>query len=154
MKGSSRRAIARPRACTLRRMPLDHDDTNHRASVSTVLAGIRVLDFGRYVVGPYCATLLGFLGAEVIRTERREGGEDRYIAPVADGGECGVFFQTACGKKLITLDPGRPGARELIARLVAIADVVVANPPPAQMRKMGIDHAALMAVKPEVILTT
>ena len=154
MKGPSRRAIVRPRACTLRRMPLDHDATSRPAPASTVLAGIRVLDFGRYVAGPYCATLLGFLGAELIRIERREGGEDRFIAPVADGGEGGVFFQTACGKKSITLDPGRPGARELIARLVASADVVVANLPPAQMRKMGIDYATLQRAKPDVILTT
>ncbi|MDE1923518.1 MAG: CoA transferase, partial [Gammaproteobacteria bacterium] len=126
------------------------DDPNARA----VLSGVRVLDFGRYVAGPYCATLLGFLGAEVIRIERREGGEDRYIAPVADGGEGGVFFQTACNKKSITLDPGRPGARALIARLVATADVVVANLPPSQMKKMGIDYATLKAVRPDVILTT
>jgi crotonobetainyl-CoA:carnitine CoA-transferase CaiB-like acyl-CoA transferase len=104
-----------------------------------VLAGIRVLDFGRYVAGPYSATLLGFLGAEVIRIERREGGEDRYIAPVAAGGEGGVFFQTGCNKKSLTLDPGKPGARDLIARLAATADVVVANLPSAQLRNMGID---------------
>ncbi len=45
-----------------------------------VLDGVRVLDFGRYVAGPYCATLLGYLGAEVIRIEKRDGSEDRYIA--------------------------------------------------------------------------
>jgi crotonobetainyl-CoA:carnitine CoA-transferase CaiB-like acyl-CoA transferase len=119
-----------------------------------VLAGIRVLDFGRYVAGPYCATLLGFLGAEVIRIERREGGEDRYIAPVAAGGEGGVFFQTGCNKKSLTLDPGKPGARELIARLAATADVVVANLPAAQLRNMGIDYPALRAIRPDIILTT
>jgi crotonobetainyl-CoA:carnitine CoA-transferase CaiB-like acyl-CoA transferase len=43
----------------------------------SVLKGIRVLDFGRYLAGPYCATLLGYLGAEVIRIERVGGGEDR-----------------------------------------------------------------------------
>jgi crotonobetainyl-CoA:carnitine CoA-transferase CaiB-like acyl-CoA transferase len=119
-----------------------------------VLANIRVLDFGRYVAGPYCAALLGYLGAEVIRIERREGGEDRYIAPVAGGGEGGVFFQTGCGKKSITLDPGKPGARELVARLIATADVVVANLPPAQLRAMGIDYPALRAIRPDIILTT
>jgi crotonobetainyl-CoA:carnitine CoA-transferase CaiB-like acyl-CoA transferase len=119
-----------------------------------VLAGLRVLDFGRYVAGPYCATLLGYLGAEVIRIERREGGEDRYIAPVADGGEGGVFFQTACNKQSITLDPNKPGAREIVARLVATADVVVANLPAAQLRKMGIDYATLCAVRPDIVLTT
>ncbi len=126
------------------------DDPNAGA----VLAGVRVLDFGRYVAGPYCATLLGYLGAEVIRIERREGGEDRYIAPVAAGGEGGVFFQTACNKKSLTLDPAKPGARALIARLVATADVVVANLPRSQMEKLGIDYAALKAVRPDIILTS
>ena len=119
-----------------------------------VLAHIRVLDFGRYVAGPYCATLLGYLGAEVIRIERRDGGEDRYIAPVAQGGEGGVFFQTACNKKSLTLDPGKPGARELVARLVATADVVVANLPPLQLHAMGIDYPTLRAIRSDIILTT
>jgi crotonobetainyl-CoA:carnitine CoA-transferase CaiB-like acyl-CoA transferase len=121
---------------------------------SGVLSGLRVLDFGRYVAGPYCATLLGYLGADVIRIERREGGEDRFIAPVADGGEGGVFFQTACNKKSITLDPGKPRAREIIARLVATADIVVANLPATQLRTMGIDYESLRAIRPGIILTT
>jgi crotonobetainyl-CoA:carnitine CoA-transferase CaiB-like acyl-CoA transferase len=119
-----------------------------------VLANIRVLDFGRYVAGPYCATLLGYLGAEVIRIERRDGGEDRFIAPIAEGGEGGVFFQTACNKKSLTLDPAKPGARELVARLVATADVVVANLPAVQLRAMGIDYETLRAIRPDIILTT
>jgi crotonobetainyl-CoA:carnitine CoA-transferase CaiB-like acyl-CoA transferase len=98
--------------------------------------------------------LLGYLGADVIRIERREGGEDRFIAPVADGGEGGVFFQTACNKKSITLDPGKPRAREIIARLVATADVVVANLPATQLRTMGIDYESLRAIRPGIILTT
>ena len=49
-----------------------------------VLSGIRVLDFGRYIAGPYCAMLLGEFGAEVIRIEKRAGGEDRFQAPLTD----------------------------------------------------------------------
>jgi crotonobetainyl-CoA:carnitine CoA-transferase CaiB-like acyl-CoA transferase len=132
-----------------------NESTSKTPNISrNVLANIRVLDFGRYVAGPYCATLLGYLGAEVIRIERREGGEDRYIAPVADGGEGGVFFQTGCGKKSVTLDPGKPGARELVARLIATADVVVANLPAAQLRAMGIDYPTLRSIRPNIILTT
>ncbi len=132
-----------------------NESTSKTPNISrNVLANIRVLDFGRYVAGPYCATLLGYLGAEVIRIERREGGEDRYIAPVADGGEGGVFFQTGCGKKSVTLDPGKPGARELVARLIATADVVVANLPLVQLRAMGIDYPTLRAIRPNIILTT
>jgi crotonobetainyl-CoA:carnitine CoA-transferase CaiB-like acyl-CoA transferase len=65
-----------------------------------------------------------------------------------------VFFQTACGKKSITLDPGKPGARELVARLIATADVVVANLPAVQLRAMGIDYPTLRAIRPNIILTT
>lgn len=119
-----------------------------------VLANVRVLDFGRYVAGPYCATLLGYLGAEVIRIERREGGEDRFIAPLAEGGEGGVFFQTACNKKSLTLDPGKTDARDIIARLVATADVVVANLPATQLRKLHIDYESLRKIKPNIILCT
>ncbi len=52
-----------------------------------VLDGIRVLDFGRYIAGPFCAALLGDLGAEVIRIERIGGGEDRSFIPVGAGGQ-------------------------------------------------------------------
>jgi len=119
-----------------------------------VLAGVRVLDFGRYVAGPYCATLLGYLGAEVIRIEKRDGGEDRYIAPIAESGEGGVFFQTACNKKSLTLDPVSAQGREIMQRLVRTADVVVANLPPSGLQSLGLDYASLKAIRPDIILVT
>ncbi len=119
-----------------------------------VLDGIRVLDFGRYVAGPYCATLLGYLGADVIRIERREGGEDRFIAPVTDQGEGAVLFQTACNKRSLSLDMGSPAARDIVRRLVATADVVVANLPPAALAGLGLDYASLTAIKPDIVLVT
>jgi crotonobetainyl-CoA:carnitine CoA-transferase CaiB-like acyl-CoA transferase len=117
-----------------------------------VLAGIRVLDFGRYVAGPYCATLLGYLGADVIRIERREGGEDRYIAPVTGAGEGAVFLQTGCNKRSLTLDLAHSSSREVVRRLVATADIVVANLPPATLLSFGLDYAALCQSRPDVIL--
>lgn len=121
----------------------------------TVLTGIRVLDFGRYIAGPYCATLLGFLGAEVIRVERPEGGEDRFVAPLdGEGSEGALYFQTACNKKSLTLRLGSPEAREIIARLVASADIVVANLPPAALERLGLDYETLKSIKPDIILTT
>jgi crotonobetainyl-CoA:carnitine CoA-transferase CaiB-like acyl-CoA transferase len=119
-----------------------------------VLAGVRVLDFGRYVAGPYCATLLGYLGAEVIRIEKRDGGEDRYIAPVTDGGEGGVFFQTACNKQSLTLDPATPQGRDIVQRLVRESDIVVANLPPASLKSLGLDYASLKAIRADIILVT
>lgn len=119
-----------------------------------ILGGVRVLDFGRYVAGPYCATLLGYLGAEVIRVERRDGGEDRFIAPVTSEGEGAVFLQTGCNKRSLTLDPALPAAREVVRRLVASADIVVANLPPASLTKFGMDYDSLRAIRKDIILVT
>jgi crotonobetainyl-CoA:carnitine CoA-transferase CaiB-like acyl-CoA transferase len=119
-----------------------------------ILSGVRVLDFGRYVAGPYCATLLGYLGAEVIRIEKIGGSEDRYIAPICEGGEGGVFFQTACNKRSLTLDPGSPAGREIMQRLLRTADIVVANLPPSGLTALGLDWPSLSALRPEIILVT
>src|SRR6266851_3800223 len=91
-----------------------------------VLEGVRVLDFGRYIAGPYCATLLAEFGAEVIRVEKRDGSEDRFVAPVGEGGEGALFLQINRNKKGITLDPMKPEGQEVMRRLVTTADVVVA----------------------------
>ncbi len=118
------------------------------------LGGIRVLDFGRYVAGPYCATLLGYLGADVIRIERRSGGEDRYIAPLTASGEGSVFLQTSCNKRSMTLDPKHPDAKDIIAHLIGSADVVVANLPEEALAHIGISYSQLQRLKPDVILAT
>ena len=119
-----------------------------------ILDGIRVLDFGRYVAGPWCAALLGDLGAEVIRIEKRAGSEDRFVGPVAAGGEGALFLQTNRNKKGMTLDPGKPAGREIVRRLVATADVVVANLPPQSLRALGLDWETLSALRPSLVLTT
>ena len=95
-----------------------------------VLEGIRVLDFGRYIAGPYCAALMAEHGAEVIRIEKREGSEDRFQAPVATTGEGALFLQMNRNKRGMTLDPMRPEGQEVVRKLVKTADVVVANLPP------------------------
>jgi len=119
-----------------------------------VLEGIRVLDFGRYIAGPYCAALLAEHGAEVIRIEKRQGSEDRYQAPVAETGEGALFLQMNRNKLGLTLDPMRPEGQEIVRKLVATADVVVANLPPQTLLDMKLDYASLTAVKPDIILTT
>src|SRR5436190_136557 len=87
---------------------------------SGVLGGIRVLDFGRYIAGPFCAALLGDLGAEVIRIERIGGGEDRGLIPVGAGppdkpmeGGGAMFLAMNRNKLGMTLDPGSPKGREM-----------------------------------------
>jgi crotonobetainyl-CoA:carnitine CoA-transferase CaiB-like acyl-CoA transferase len=124
--------------------------------VSGVLEGIRVLDFGRFIAGPFCAALLGDLGADVIRIERIGGGEDRGMIPVgaaADGGGA-MFIAMNRNKRGMTLDPAAPKGREIVARLVAGADVVVANLPPQVLRSLALDLDSLRRTKPDIILTT
>src|SRR5215475_2955515 len=122
--------------------------------MSDVLAGIRVLDVGRYIAGPYCAALLADLGADVIRIERRGGGEDRWVAPVAPDGAGAMYIALNRNKRAMTLDPSCPEGRQIVRKLVATADVVVANLPPEVLRSLGLDLESLRRVKPDVILTT
>lgn len=91
-----------------------------------VLEGVRVLDFGHFIAGPYCATLPTDTGAEVIRVEKRDGSEDRFVAPVGEGGEGALFLQINRNKKCITLDPMKSEGQEVMRRLVTTADVVAA----------------------------
>ena len=121
--------------------------------MSGVLAGIRVLDFGRYIAGPFCATMLGDMGADVIRIERVDGSEDRFLGPLAEGGEGGTFLQIARNKRGLTLNPMKPESREVVKRLVATADVVVANLPLPTLATMGIDYETLRGIKEDIILT-
>lgn len=119
-----------------------------------VLDGIRVLDFGRYIAGPHCATLLGDFGADVIRLEKIDGSEDRYITPVSEHGEGAAFIQSGRNKRGMTLNPTKPQGREVVRRLVATADVVVVNVPYSALPEMGLDYDSLKAIKPDIILTT
>jgi crotonobetainyl-CoA:carnitine CoA-transferase CaiB-like acyl-CoA transferase len=122
--------------------------------VNDVLAGVRVLDFGRYIAGPYCAALLADLGADVIRIERPDGGEDRWVAPVGADGVGAMYLVMNRNKRAMTLDPGRPEGQEIVRKLVATADVVVANLPPDVLRSLALDLESLRRVKPDIILTT
>jgi crotonobetainyl-CoA:carnitine CoA-transferase CaiB-like acyl-CoA transferase len=122
--------------------------------MTKVLEGFRVLDFGRYIAGPYCGTLLGDMGAEVIRIEKVDGSEDRFLSPVTDKGDGALFLQLARNKKCLTLNPMKPEGREIVKKLVATADVVIANLPPDTLTAMGLDYDSLKATKPDIILTT
>lgn len=121
--------------------------------MTQVLKGIRILDFGRYIAGPFCGTLLADMGAEVIRIEKIDGSEDRFLTPISETGEGGTFMQLARNKLGMTLNPMKPEGREIVKKLVATADVVIANLPPDTLKNMGLDYDSLKAVKPDIILT-
>jgi crotonobetainyl-CoA:carnitine CoA-transferase CaiB-like acyl-CoA transferase len=120
--------------------------------MSGPLEGIRVIDFGRFIAGPYCAMLLADMGADVIRVERREGGEDRFVGPITETGEGGMFLSINRNKRGITLEPRNSMARRVIQRLVAGADIVIVNLPFEVMKRLGLDFDALRAIKDDIIL--
>ncbi len=122
--------------------------------MTKVLQGIRVLDFGRYIAGPFCGTLLGDMGAEVIRVEKVDGSEDRFLSPISDSGDGALFMQLARNKLGMTLNPMKPEGQEIVKKLVATADVVIANLPPDTLQRMGLDYDSLVAIKADIILTT
>lgn len=124
------------------------------AAAMSLLTGFRVLDIGRFIAGPYCAALLGDLGADVIRIERVEGGEDRRLPPVADTGDGGVYLQMNRNKRGLTLDLAHPEGRAIMRRLLGGADVLVANLPPATLRQLGLDWDTVSALNPRLVLAT
>jgi crotonobetainyl-CoA:carnitine CoA-transferase CaiB-like acyl-CoA transferase len=125
-------------------------DDKRRSSVP--LSGIRVIDFGRFIAGPYCGMLLADMGADVIRIDRRQGSEDRYTGPVTEQGEGGAYLSLNRNKRSLTLDTSKPGSSEIIRRLIRGADVVLANLPIAVLQKMGLDYESACAIKPDIIL--
>lgn len=116
------------------------------------LAGIRVIDFGRFIAGPYCAMLLADMGADVIRVDRRQGSEDRYLAPISSSGDGASFVSLNRNKRSLTLDTSKPEAADIICLLVKSADVVVANLPIDVLKKMALDYDSLRNLKPDIIL--
>jgi crotonobetainyl-CoA:carnitine CoA-transferase CaiB-like acyl-CoA transferase len=117
-----------------------------------VLAGIRVLDFGRFIAGPFCGALLADHGADVIRIDKVDGSEDRFLLPQAASGEGGLYMQVNRGKRSLTLEPAAPEGREIVRKLIERADIVIANLPGATLQSMGLDYASVSAINARAIL--
>ncbi|QEY63064.1 CoA transferase [Metapseudomonas lalkuanensis] len=120
--------------------------------MSKVLEGIRVLDFGRYIAGPFCGALLADMGADVIRVDRVGGSEDRFVMPVTEHGDGAVFLQANRNKRSITLELGSDEGRRVVRRLVESADIVIANMPAPTLTNLGLDYESLKAIKSDIIL--
>lgn len=122
--------------------------------MTPILEGIRVLDFGRWIAGPYSAHLLASLGADVVRIERPKGEDDRYLMPVTAHGEGAQYLQCNGGKRSLAINMTSPEGRAALARMIAQADVVIANYSPAGLRHFGLDYETLKAIKPDIILAS
>ena len=123
------------------------------------LDGIRVLDLSRVLAGPWCGQLLADLGADVVKVERPQGGDDtRAWGPPnlkdADGkptSESAYYLCTNRNKRSITIDIAQPSGQALIRRLAARADVVIENFKCGGLAKYGLDYPALAASNPRLV---
>jgi crotonobetainyl-CoA:carnitine CoA-transferase CaiB-like acyl-CoA transferase len=116
------------------------------------LAGVRVIDLGTVVAGPFAATLLADFGAEVIKVELPGRGDTlRHLGPIKNGASL-WFVADARGKQSITLDLRRLQGRDLLLRLVAVADALVENFIPGTLDGWGLDTQTLLRANPRLII--
>jgi len=115
------------------------------------LNGVRVLDLSRVLAGPWCASLLNDLGAEVIKIEMPGSGDDSRSFTPHIGGESSYFMQLNHGKKSVTLDLKTAQGLAILKQLVASADVLVENFRPGVTARLGIDYATLQAINPRLV---
>ena len=125
------------------------------AARGKVLAGIRVVDMTEGVAGPYASTLLGDMGADVVKIERREGDWQRSSGH-GEPGRIGnaQFIALNRNKRDIGVDLDTPGGRAIVERLVSKADVVVSNYRAGVMAKLGFGHARCEELRPGIIYCT
>jgi len=117
-----------------------------------MLEGIRVVDLTQSVSGPFCTFYLAGMGAEVIKIEKPERGEDtRYFPPVL-GETSGAFVQFNNSKKGVTLNLKSPEGVELFKELVQTSDVVIENFTPGTMAKLGIAYDDLKEINPKLVM--
>jgi len=119
------------------------------------LTGIRVVDFTRVIAGPLCTQILSDMGAEVIKIENPDGGDDtrKGAGPRAGGpdGESHFFMTFNRGKKSIALDFTKPDGQKIVRKLLEKADVVIQNFRPGVLNRYGLDYAALREAYPRLI---
>src|ERR671917_2253435 len=116
------------------------------------LAGLLVADFSRVLAGPFAAMTLGDLGADVVKVERPDGGDDtRAWGPPWRGEEATYYLGLNRNKRSLALDLGDPADRELARRLAGRADVLIESFRPGLMARWGLDGDTLRAGNPSLV---
>ncbi|MFZ2957146.1 MAG: CaiB/BaiF CoA-transferase family protein [Candidatus Ozemobacteraceae bacterium] len=115
------------------------------------LTGLVVIDLTRVLAGPFCTMMLADMGAEVIKIERPEGGDDsRTFGPFIKE-ESAYFMSINRGKKSVTLNLKSSRGKELLKQLIKDADVIIENFKPGVMDKLGLSYETLSAINPRLI---
>jgi crotonobetainyl-CoA:carnitine CoA-transferase CaiB-like acyl-CoA transferase len=122
------------------------------SSASAPVAGVRVADLSRVLAGPYCTMVLADLGADVVKVERPEGGDEtRSWGPPFTGGEAAYYLSVNRGKRSCALDLSQPEGRALALELCARADVVIENFKLGGADRLGVGYEHVRERNPRVV---
>ena len=120
------------------------------------LAGVKVVEFGTLIAGPFCSRILGEFGAEVIKIEAPGEGDPlrkwRKLYPTGDGETSLWWFVQARNKQSVTINLKHPQGIEIARKLVCDADIVIENFRPGVMEKLGLGWDALSAINPGLVM--
>ncbi len=123
-----------------------------------LLAGLRVLDIGHYISGPFCTKLMAGLGASVIKVEPPWGDPSRNEGPfpddLPDSEKSGLFAYLNTSKQGVTLNLKSGRGRDLLLSLIERVDVVVENFEPRVLPSLSLDYESMRAAKPDIVLTS
>jgi crotonobetainyl-CoA:carnitine CoA-transferase CaiB-like acyl-CoA transferase len=123
-----------------------------KAGAPLALSGIRVADFSHFIAGPVCSMILGDLGAEVIKIEKVEGGDDfRHALPAVSSTEGAPFVWGNRNKRSIALDLKDPEGARIARDIVSRSDVLVENFSTGVMGRFGLDYEAMSTLNPRLI---
>ena len=114
------------------------------------LAGLRVLDLSTMLAGPYGATILGDMGADVIKVESPYGDESRHLGPKR-GEERGPYLSLNRSKRDMVLDLQQPDAQAVFKRLAETTDILITNIREPALSKLGLDYEQVRKHKPDII---
>ncbi len=117
------------------------------------LQGVRVLDVSQVMAGPFCSMLLGDMGADVIKIEPPDGGDQtrRAMGFKLKGNDSLGFFNLNRNKRSFALNLKGQAAREVFYKLVETADILIENYRPGVTKRLGIDYATLSKINPKLI---
>ncbi len=122
--------------------------------MSQPLEGIRVLELGNFIAGPFCGMLLGDMGADVIKIERPARGDQTRAMPPLVNGESASFAALNRNKRSLVLDLKPPEARDIVLELAKKSDVFLENNRPGVLDKLGLGAAQVRAVNPDIVYTS
>jgi len=123
------------------------------------LNGVKVLEFGNLISAPFCAKILGDLGAEVIKIEEPEIGDtsrkqEPFLKDIPGTERSGLYQYVNMNKLGITLNLETTTGKKIFGELLKTADIFVENNPPKRMKELGLDYKSVKEINPRIIMTS